>query len=127
MTPLRYDSIPRGEPRLLQGARRFNRGHYFEAHEAWESLWHDVEGRELPLLQGLIQLAAAYHHLTQKNLPGATYLYARGRARLIPWLPMHAGMRLAEWLARVDEDFTRLTEGRARQRSRPTLKIVLAR
>jgi hypothetical protein len=39
----------------------FNHGFYWEAHEAWESLWH-AAGRRGPtadLLKGLIKLAAA--------------------------------------------------------------------
>src|SRR5262245_31357021 len=39
----------------------FNHGYYWEAHEAWESLWHAC-GRGGPvadLLKGLIKLAAA--------------------------------------------------------------------
>jgi hypothetical protein len=39
----------------------FNQGYYWEAHEAWESLWHAC-GRKGPtadLLKGLIKLAAA--------------------------------------------------------------------
>jgi uncharacterized protein len=39
----------------------FNRGYYWEAHEAWEGLWHMAQ-RQGPLadfLKGLIKLAAA--------------------------------------------------------------------
>lgn len=39
----------------------FNHGYYWEAHEAWESLWH-ASGRKGPtadFLKGLIKLAAA--------------------------------------------------------------------
>src|SRR5258708_8137214 len=45
----------------LRGADLFNHGFYWEAHEAWESLWHAC-GRSGPtadFLRGLIKLAAA--------------------------------------------------------------------
>jgi len=45
----------------LRGCDFFNRGWWWEAHEAWEDLWHVVEGhhpRQWQLLKGLIQLAA---------------------------------------------------------------------
>ena len=45
----------------LWACELFNHGYYWEAHEAWESLWH-AAGRSGPtaeLLQGLIKLAAA--------------------------------------------------------------------
>jgi uncharacterized protein len=39
----------------------FNAGYYWEAHEAWESLWHACgrAGRTADFLKGLIKLAAA--------------------------------------------------------------------
>lgn len=45
----------------LWACELFNHGYYWEAHEAWETLWH-AAGRTGPtaeLLQGLIKLAAA--------------------------------------------------------------------
>jgi uncharacterized protein len=45
----------------LRGVDLFNHGFYWEAHEAWESLWHAC-GRTGPtadFLRGLIKLAAA--------------------------------------------------------------------
>jgi hypothetical protein len=44
-----------------RGLALFNAGYYWEAHEAWEALWH-AHGRAGPtaaLLKGLIKLAAA--------------------------------------------------------------------
>jgi predicted metal-dependent hydrolase len=39
----------------------FNHGYYWEAHEAWESLWHAAghHGKMADFLKGLIKLAAA--------------------------------------------------------------------
>ena len=48
-------------PLYLRGVTLFNAGYYWEAHEAWESLWH-AHGRRGPtadVLKGLIKLAAA--------------------------------------------------------------------
>jgi len=48
-------------PTYLYGLDLFNHGYYWEAHEAWESLWH-AAGRTGPVadfLKGLIKLAAA--------------------------------------------------------------------
>ena len=45
----------------LRGIDLFNAGFYWEAHEAWESVWHDL-GRTTPparFVQGLIHLAGA--------------------------------------------------------------------
>ena len=45
----------------LYGIDLFNHGFYWEAHEAWESLWHAAgrEGVVAGFLKGLIKLAAA--------------------------------------------------------------------
>jgi len=118
----RVDQIPTDEPRLLEGARLWNAGAFFEAHEVWESLWHEVAGRERDLLQGLIQLAAAYHHLSRGNEAGARYLYRRGRPRVAAWTPRHAGIAINELLAAVDADFVTGCRGRRRER-RPKLLI----
>ena len=45
----------------LRGVELFNAGYYWEAHEAWEALWH-AHGRKGPtadVLKALIKLAAA--------------------------------------------------------------------
>lgn len=45
----------------LLGIDLFNHGYYWEAHEAWESLWHAAgrHGRDATFYKGLIQLAVA--------------------------------------------------------------------
>jgi hypothetical protein len=45
----------------LYGIDLFNHGYYWEAHEAWEGLWHACgrSGRTGDFLKGLIQLAVA--------------------------------------------------------------------
>jgi hypothetical protein len=45
----------------LRGIDLFNHGYYWEAHEAWEGLWHAAgrRGTTADFLKGLIQLAAA--------------------------------------------------------------------
>jgi predicted metal-dependent hydrolase len=51
----------RTNPAYLYGLDLFNHGFYWEAHEAWEALWH-AAGRRGPaadFLKGLIKLAAA--------------------------------------------------------------------
>ena len=112
----RFETIPLDDPRLHEGARLFNAGQFFESHEVWESLWHDVAGRERELLQGLIQLAAAYHHLQHQNLTGAAYLYERSRARLAGWGASWHGLALGELLQQADAEFAGMRAGHTLQR-----------
>jgi hypothetical protein len=55
------------------GVDLFNHGFYWEAHEAWESLWH-AAGRSGPVaiwLKALIKLAAAAVKVREGNSAGA--------------------------------------------------------
>jgi len=59
-------SAPRPEdvaasPLFRRGAELFDAGYYWEAHEAWEGLWHAAgrRGATADVLRGLIKLAAA--------------------------------------------------------------------
>lgn len=49
------------DPKYAAGARLFNAGHWWEAHEAWEAPWMQAAGPERAFLQALILLAAALH------------------------------------------------------------------
>lgn len=49
---------------LLHGLISFNAGHYFEAHEIWETVWNESVGEEKRFVQGLFQLAAGYLKLS---------------------------------------------------------------
>jgi tetratricopeptide (TPR) repeat protein len=69
-------------PEYLQGIALFNAGDYFEAHEAWESLWLSSSGSERVFFQGLVQLAAAMHHYSHGHYGAARRIYEKARSRL---------------------------------------------
>ncbi len=54
---------------LERGAALFNQGLYWEAHEAWEELWLELEDEPKLFVQGLIQVAAGYHKATVQMQP----------------------------------------------------------
>jgi hypothetical protein len=62
----------RGSPAYRRGIALFNAGYYWEAHEAWEGLWH-AHGRVGPtadLVKGLIKRAAAGVKVRQRQRHG---------------------------------------------------------
>jgi hypothetical protein len=67
----------------LYGIDLFNSGYYWEAHEAWEALWHSAgkEGTTADFLKALIKLTAAAVKIRQGQ-PGGIREHAR-RAALI--------------------------------------------
>ena len=56
----------------LRGIDLFNHGYYWEAHEAWEALWHAAgrHGTTADFLKGLIKLAAAGVKAREGNCNG---------------------------------------------------------
>jgi len=80
----------RDEPRdgvihaaVARGRALFNRADFWGSHEALEAAWHRAPTRDRPLLQGIIQAAAAFHKLVvQDNARGALRLIDRATARL---------------------------------------------
>jgi hypothetical protein len=55
---------------------------FFEVHEVLEAVWTTAAGDVRQALQGLIQVAVAFHHLAHGNVRGARSLLGEGRARL---------------------------------------------
>jgi predicted metal-dependent hydrolase len=76
--------------------RLFNAGQFFEAHEAWEILWlAEGPGASRRGLQGLIQLAAAFHKLlVQGHVRGAGKLLDRALAKLEGLPADHLGVAM---------------------------------
>ena len=70
---------------LHTGARLFNAGHYWEAHEAWEEPWSRASGDERAYIQALILLAAALHkRWVHGSLTGRNYHKARRYLAALP-------------------------------------------
>ena len=78
LTPLARDN---GYP-LACGISLFNHGLFHECHDALEPLWEQAAGELKEGLQGLILLAAGYHHLQMHNLVGLIALWAEALAKL---------------------------------------------
>ena len=72
------------DDKVRAGGKLFDEGHFFEAHEAWEGHWVvEEDAQHRVLLQGLIQIAAAFHKLIDRNAPEpAASLFAKGLAKL---------------------------------------------
>ena len=71
---------------IRRGVDLFNAHEFWHAHEAWEELWLASTGDRKQFLQGLIQLAAAYHHVKRGTSPrGAVRLFDAALRRLEPF------------------------------------------
>lgn len=82
------------DPRFAMALELFNSGAWYEAHDAFEELWHEQVNPERRLLQGIIQIAVAHVHLERGNARGATILLGEGIGRLKASLPTALGLDL---------------------------------
>lgn len=87
---------PPFEPAFRAGVDHFNSLEFWHAHESWEELWLAAESDLDQFLQGLIQVAAAYHHLKRGTFSGGVRLFDAGLARLEPFDPLTCGIDRAE-------------------------------
>ncbi len=71
---------------LHEGLRCFHSGAFFEAHEHWESVWLTAAEPEKTFLQGIIQVAASFHHFQRGNRAGTISLL-RGALRRLDAYP----------------------------------------
>lgn len=70
---------------FAKGCGDFNVGRFFECHEWFEELWQEEHGAVRDLYKGLIQLAAAFVHLSRGNFVGADRLLRTGIGYLRPY------------------------------------------
>ncbi len=81
-----------------RGIERFNRQEFFECHEVLEEIWLEESPEEKPFCQGIIQVAAAFHHVHNRNLRGALSLMEAGAAKLRHYPAHHCGIDVATFL-----------------------------
>jgi predicted metal-dependent hydrolase len=86
------------ERAIEEAACLFNEGLFFEVHEVLEAVWLKQGERVRPLLQGLIQIAVAFHHLENRNLKGALSLLREGEEKVRDYCPARFGLELEQFL-----------------------------
>ncbi|HEV7966235.1 MAG TPA: DUF309 domain-containing protein [Candidatus Acidoferrales bacterium] len=92
-----------------KGLEAFNSAHFYDAHEHWEEVWLETPNPEKKFLQGLIQVAAAFHHYSRANLEGTRNLLHAGLLKLDGFPGNHGGLEIEElrqsvrgWLGALD-------------------------
>jgi hypothetical protein len=75
-----------GVDRITRACRHaralWSEGLFFEVHEVLEAAWKTATGAERQALQGVIQIAVAFHHFAHGNVRGARSLLCEGRSRV---------------------------------------------
>ena len=93
----------------LFGCDLYNHGYWWEAHEAWEGMWHVVPkpSAQRSFLQGLIQVTAGHMQVQLGKVEGVRRLQLTSRRHLDVALDVAGngafmGLRLAAWRSAVD-------------------------
>jgi len=82
--------VPLPEPLLAgarAGARLFDDGEWWHAHEAWEEAWKAAADPASGYLKGLVQLAAAGYHTERSNWGAVANVAAKARRSLLAHQP----------------------------------------
>jgi predicted metal-dependent hydrolase len=94
-----------------KGLDAFNSSHFYDAHEHWEEVWLETANPEKMFLQGLIQVAAAFHHFSRANCLGTRNLLHAGVTKLDNFPEVHRGLEIEPlrasvrtWLEALDSD-----------------------
>lgn len=107
---------------FTEGVRRFNALRFWDAHESWEELWLEAESELDQFLQGLIQLAAAYHHVQRGTLPGGVRLFDAALRRLAEFPIVHCGVDRGAAVEAATGHRVRVAEALARGESKGVLR-----
>ena len=84
------------EALFQKGLMEYEKGDYFEAHEAWEGLWSDYNLPDRKFIQGLIQLSVSFVHLRNGNMNGARRLLKKCSEKFQPYQHLQRGINMDE-------------------------------
>jgi predicted metal-dependent hydrolase len=129
-------SVPPNCRDLDRGIDLFNRAHFFDAHEELEDVWRSLP-RDCPSrrhIQGVVQLAVAFHHESTGNRTGARSVLERAVRNLggadvsFPELDLvRLRVELAHWQLYLDESENASGEPDIRRSVAPDLPKILLR
>jgi hypothetical protein len=94
----------------LEGIQLFNAHEYFDAHEAWEDVWHMAYGLKHDFYQGLIQCAVALEHYRRSNPRGVVSLYKSYRLKFDNVPPVFMGLDVTAFLSAMRKALRPLVE-----------------
>ena len=100
---------------LARGIEEFNTWRFYDCHETLEDVWREVgsKGDDATLAdfyQGIIKVAAGFHHLLRDNHKGAVNLLSDAFRLLDPFQPSCLGVDVQRFLDDVRPCLKRILE-----------------
>jgi predicted metal-dependent hydrolase len=124
--PLHPTFSPEERRRLLrEGIDLFNRGAFYDAHEAWEDVWRSTTPEPRELLQGLIQVAAGLHQIFDLHrTEGPRRTLGKASRRLAAYAGPTLGLDVTDLLESVRRWEVWLEEGDGERPPAPALRVL---
>ena len=86
-----------------KGINAFNDHSFYDAHEYLEELWSEFHLTDRLFVQGLIQLAVAYYHITNSNIKGARSLFNKCLLKLKQFPGNHRDLNMSEVILKAED------------------------
>ncbi|NTW49360.1 MAG: DUF309 domain-containing protein [Chlorobiales bacterium] len=88
---------------FLKGVEEYNKEFFYESHDTWEEIWHEVRGPDRLFLQGLIHLAVGLFHFSNSNWKGARSQLQKCLNKLEPYEPAYLGLNASHLRQHIEE------------------------
>ncbi len=95
---------------LAKAVREFNSWRFYDCHETLEDVWRTEESELADFYQGIIKVAAGFHHLLRGNHKGTVNLLGHALTLLEPYRPSCLGVDVQRLLVEAGDCHQRVRE-----------------
>ena len=95
---------------LAKGIAEFNSWRFYDCHETLEDVWRAEAGDLADFFQGVIKVAAAFHHLLRGNHKGAVTVLGDALTLLAPYSPACLGVDVQRLIEETNACYERIRE-----------------
>ena len=95
---------------LAKAVREFNSWRFYDCHETLEDVWRAEGGEPADFYQGIIKVAAGFHHLLRGNHKGTVNLLGHALTLLEPYRPSCLGVNVQRLIEEAGACYQRVRE-----------------
>ena len=115
ISPTTLDPGPAAREALAKGVAEFNVWRFYDCHETLEDAWRELGGKGeagsiADFYQGIIKVAAGFHHVLRGNRKGAVNLLSDSLRLLAPFRPSCLGIDVGLLIEQVGACLARIEE-----------------
>jgi len=95
---------------LAKGIAEFNAWRFYDCHETLEDVWRAEDSGLADFFQGIIKVAAAFHHLLRGEHKGTVNLLGHALTLLAPYRPACLGVDVGRLIDETSACYERIRE-----------------